>query len=430
MVVSGVAPERMYEAALATPSQEAAGAEYYRERLAVARAVPPERRSACVRVFLAAGALLSEAADVVPPAPLAEARGSADEQLVARIKFAQADSGVLAGMPLPLSHPRTRSEEFYIAQAQGFMAPVLMDPAASESGPDGHHWGVAHTPHLEQLLRRGEPVVSDAHLLGRLLALAVAMYQDGGDDNCRIPFLCLGLVERSLRNRDAAAAVGRQLDAIRAGPAASSTAEGWRLPTAEGLQALALDLQTRIYVVATGSGAHARRPPFRNRVAWSVAAARDVAQRHPSDPNSLFVLCRCYMNMPAAQRPSFDDLFRPYRQGLALAREQGNLALYAIYGFELARYLCQHGKPGSLEEGAALIEQADASMAACTALLPAPWVEMMRFHRALARAQQQARRPVRQPARGAPASGDPICAGCGKWSLGLRARFCSSDPKP
>eukprot|EP00887_Chlorella_sp_A99_P003939 scaffold11.g3939.t1 len=210
------------------------GAAFYAERLARARSVPPERRSACVGAFLTVDTLLSEAADVLSPAPESAARGSADEQLVAQIKLVQAAAGALEGQPYPLTHTQTNRTGFLAAQLQ----PLIT--TTSESSSTGVEYMVMTlTPQLKQLCLQHKPV-SDMHTLGHLLALVYALLVLNARQD--VVFCCLDLVERSLKDAGTAAAIDHQLAALRAGPAGASAAEDWQLPTAEGLRAVVLHI--------------------------------------------------------------------------------------------------------------------------------------------------------------------------------------------
>eukprot|EP00887_Chlorella_sp_A99_P004030 scaffold11.g4030.t1 len=411
------------------PPDTDGGAAFYAARLARARAVLPERRSACMRAFLAADALLSEAADVLPLAPGAAVHGSADKQLGAQIKFVQASTGALDGQPCPLLHQWTRTSKFHVVQVQGLIAVtpsnLPQQLVASESNPGGRLCDLESMPHLEQLLARGEPV-ADARLLGRLLVLSASLHQIALHDKYSVPFCCL-----ELRRRGLAAAHRR-------GPAGAGAAEGWQLPTAEGLLALALAMQTLIYTVAVTEG-RAGGPPFRNRTAWAIAAGCDLVRLRPSDPNGHFKLGRFYLYMPPTQWASRDEPAHHWLHALCLAQEQGNLALTALFGYEVALMACV----SSPDAVASLVEEADAAMAACKALLPALWVEMMRSWRSVAHANQQEHGLAQQPTASAAASHRPpdprtgplpICLGCGQLRLGIQAcsrchqaRFCSRE---
>eukprot|EP00887_Chlorella_sp_A99_P003912 scaffold11.g3912.t1 len=399
---------------------EAPGAAFYAQRLARARAVPPERRSPCVRAFLMADALLCEAADVLPPAPGAAARGSADEQVVAQIKLMQAGMSVLEGQPIPLHNTRTHSIDFLVVQVQPLIVTIL------ESNPTGIGAVMAPTPQLAQLLLSNAPV-SDVRTLVRLLELTYAL--PALKVQHETAFHCLDFVERSLTDASTSAAIDRQLAAIRAGPAARSAAEGWQLPTAEGLHALVLALRicTCAEVLNGDVEVSLHGIDFRTQHAM---AARQLAHLRPQDPNVHFALGQA--SALANAGPS--ATLRHWYHGMRLARQQGNLALIARFGYELAFVEIQL-RP-ALGVGRELLEEADAAMAACKALLPEQWSRILRKKRSAVHAARQA-----HESGGRPPSGDeivvlyyPRCSGCGQLSFGLRAcsrcrqaRFCSRE---
>lgn len=114
-----------------------------------------------------------------------------------------------------LSHPQISG---------GVLASVcqpLLDVRLLDSGD----WNMQTTPHLRQLLERAAPM-RDAHTLVRLLALTHALLKLNTLSGQS--FRCLDLVECSLKDASAVAAIDRQLTALRAGPAARSASEGWQ----------------------------------------------------------------------------------------------------------------------------------------------------------------------------------------------------------
>eukprot|EP00887_Chlorella_sp_A99_P002397 scaffold10.g2397.t1 len=220
----------------------------------------------------------------------------------------------------------------------------LLDVRLLDSGD----WNVQTTPHLRQLLERAAPM-RDAHTLVRLLALTHALLKLNTLSGQS--FRCLDLVECSLKDASAVAAIDRQLTALRAGPAARSASEGWQ----------------------------------RGCTPWRC-------------------MCASYVHH---------------------ARQQGNLAMIAAHGYGLA--CMEYGfRP---DVGRALVEEADAAMAACKAWLPEQWVEQMRRWRIAAHAARQAHGSGQPP----PSADELImrrsmrCSGCGELSIELRARFCSRE---
>eukprot|EP00887_Chlorella_sp_A99_P003904 scaffold11.g3904.t1 len=326
--------------------------------------------------------------------------------------------GVLEGQPLPLHHTRTHSIDFLVAQV------LLLIVTTLESNPTGIGAAMAPTPQLAQVYLSNAPV-SDVHTLRHLLALAYAL--PALKVHHEVAFSCLDLVVRSLTDASAAAAIDRQLAALRAGPAACSAAEGWQLPTVEGLHALALTL--RINVCAKVLNGDVEVPLLSvDPVTQHATAAHQLADLRLQDPNLHFALGQASALANADRRA----VLRHWYRGMRLARQQGNLALIARFGYELA-FLEYAPRP---DVGRELLKEADAAMAACKALLPEQWSRILREKRSAAHAARQA-----HESGGRPPSGDeivvlhyPRCSGCGQLSFGLRAcsrcrqaRFCSRE---